>query len=139
MKIKTQLIFSMVFFGIALLIISASVILTHQQTEQLSRQEELAKNIELEAGELSYLSNDYLLYHESQQVDRWEAKFSAFSNDLSNLSVDRPDQQVLVNNIKANRLRLREIFDDVVSKIESSLNFQKVLRTRHSNRSQGAA
>jgi PAS domain S-box-containing protein len=122
MKLKTQLIFSMVFFGIALLIISTSVILTQQQTEQLSRQEELAKNIQLEAGELSYLSNDYLLYHESQQVDRWEAKFSAFSRDLSNLSVDSPDSQVLVNNIKANRLRLREIFDDVVSKIESTPN-----------------
>ena len=118
MKIKTQLIFSMVFFGVALLIISSSVILTNQQVDRLNKQEELAKNIELDAGELSYLSNDYLLYHESQQVDRWEAKFSSFSNDLSNLSVDTPDSQVLVNNIKANRARLKEIFEDVVSKTE---------------------
>jgi len=119
MKIKTQLIFSMVFFGVALLIISSSVILTNQQVDRLNKQEELAKNIELDAGELSYLSNDYLLYHESQQVDRWEAKFSSFSNDLSNLSVDTPDSQVLVNNIKANRARLKEIFEDVVSKTEN--------------------
>jgi PAS domain S-box-containing protein len=119
MKIKTQLIFSMVFFGVALLIISASVILTNQQVDRLNKQEELAKNIELDAGELSYLSNDYLLYHESQQVDRWDAKFSSFSNDLSNLSVDTPDSQVLVNNIKANQARLKEIFDDVVSKTEN--------------------
>ncbi len=119
MKIRTQLIISMVFFAVTLLIISASVILTNQQTELLNKQEELAKNIELDAGELSYLSNDYLLYHESQQVDRWEAKFSSFSNDLSNLSVDGPDSQVLVNNIKANRVRLKEIFEDVVSKTES--------------------
>ena len=118
MKIKTQLIFSMVFFGVALLIISASVILTNQHVDRLNRQEELAKNIQLDAGELSYLSNDYLLYHESQQVDRWEAKFSSLSNDLSNLSVDTPDSQVLVNNIKANQARLKEIFDDVVSKTE---------------------
>ena len=119
MKIKTQLIFSMVFFGVALLIISASVILTNQQVDRLNKQEELAKNIELDAGELSYLSNDYLLYHESQQIDRWEAKFSSFSNELSNLSVDTPDSQVLVNNIKANRARLKEIFEDVVSKTEN--------------------
>ena len=119
MKIKTQLIFSMVFFGVALLIISASVILTNQQVDRLNKQEELAKNIELDAGELSYLSNDYLLYHESQQVDRWEAKFSSLSNDLSNLSVDTPDSQVLVNNIKANQARLKEIFEDVVSKTEN--------------------
>ena len=124
MKIKTQLIFSMVFFGVALLIISASVILTNQQVDRLTKQEELAKNIELDAGELSYLSNDYLLYHESQQVDRWEAKFSSFSNDLSNLSVDTPDSQVLVNNIKANRARLKEIFEDVVSKTENERTSQ---------------
>ena len=120
MKIRTQLIVSMVFFGVALLIISASVMLTHQKVERLNKQEELAKNIEIGASELGYLSNDYLLYHERQQVDRWEAKFSTFSRDLSDLGVDRPDSQVLVDNIKANRLRLREIFDDVVSKIESA-------------------
>ena len=119
MKIKTQLILSMVFFGIALLIISASVVLTNQQVDRLNKQEELAKNIELEAGELNYLSNDFLLYRESQQVDRWIAKFSSFSNDLSNLSVDTPDSQMLVNNIKANQVRLKEIFDEVVSKTES--------------------
>lgn len=119
MKIRTQLMISMVFFGVAVLMISASVMFTHQLVEQLNKQEEIAKNIELEAGELSYLSNDYLLYQESQQVDRWEAKFSTFSNDLSNLSVDRPDQQVLVNNIKANQLRLKEIFEDVTSKTKS--------------------
>ncbi len=119
MKIKTQLIISMVFFGVTLLIISTSMILTNQQTDLLNRQEELARNVELDAVELSYLSNDYLLYHESQQVDRWETKFSSFSNDLSNLSVDMPDSQVLVNNIKANQVRLKEIFEDVVSKTEN--------------------
>ena len=68
MKIRTQLIISMVFFGVALAIISASVITTNQQVERLNKQEELARNIELEVGELNYLSNDYLLYHESQQT-----------------------------------------------------------------------
>jgi PAS domain S-box-containing protein len=120
MKIRTQLIISMVFFGVALLIISSSVMLTHQQVERLNKQEELAKNIVIGANELSYLSNDYLLYHERQQVDRWEAKFSTFSRDLSDLSVDTPDSQVLVDNIKANRLRLREIFDDIVTRTENT-------------------
>ena len=119
MKIRTQLIISMVFFAVALAIISASVISTNQQVERLNKQEELAKNIELKVGELSYLSNDYLLYHESQQIDRWESKYSSFSEDASNLTVDGSDQQVLVNNIKANGQRLKDIFGDVVSSIES--------------------
>ncbi|HWQ18743.1 MAG TPA: PAS domain S-box protein, partial [Methanotrichaceae archaeon] len=120
MKIRTQLIISMAFFGLALAIISASVIVTNQQVERLSKQEELAKKIELEVGELSYLSNDYLLYQESQQIDRWESKYSSISDDILNLTVDRPGQQVHVNNIKASQQRLKDIFDDVVSKSKSA-------------------
>lgn len=120
MKIRTQLIISMVFFAAALAIISASVISANQQVDRLSKQEELSKNIELEVGELGYLSNDYLLYRESQQIDRWESKYSSILDDVSNLTVEQPDQQVLVNNIKANGKRLKEIFDDIVSNAESS-------------------
>ncbi len=125
MKIRTQLIISMVFFGVALAIISASVISTNQQVDRLVEQEELAKNIELEVGELGYLSNDYLLYRERQQIDRWESKYSSIFADVSNLTVEQPDQQVLVNNIKANGQRLKEIFDDVVSNAESSPGVQQ--------------
>lgn len=125
MKIRTQLIISMVFFAAALAIISTSVISANQQADRLSKQEELAKNIELEVGELGYLSNDYLLYRESQQIDRWESKYSSILDDVSNLTVEQPDQQVLVNNIKANGKRLKEIFDDVVLNAESSPEVQQ--------------
>lgn len=124
MKLRTQLIIAMVFFAVALATISASVISTNQQVDRLSRQEELAKNIELEVGELGYLSNDYLLYRESQQIDRWESKYSSISNDIFNLTVDQPDQQVLVNNIKANGQRLKEIFDNIALNAEKSSEAQ---------------
>ncbi|MFZ3169385.1 MAG: ATP-binding protein [Candidatus Methanoperedens sp.] len=120
MKIRTQLIISMVFFSIALLIISASMITTNQQIERLNIQEELAKNIELKANELSYLSNDFLLYHESQQIERWKSQYSYISDDMSNLTVDRPDQQALVNSIKTDQQRLKTVFTDILSQIESS-------------------
>lgn len=125
MKIRTQLIISMVFFAVALAIISASVISTNQQVERLNKQEALAKNIELEVGELSYLSNDYLLYHETQQIDRWESKYSSFLIDASNLTFEQSDQQVLVNNIKANGQRLKDIFGDVVSRIKGEPPLQQ--------------
>jgi PAS domain S-box-containing protein len=125
MRIRTQLIISMVFFAVALAIISASVISTNQKVDRLSRQEELAKNIELQVGEIGYLTNDFLLYRESQQVDRWESKYSSIFDDVSNLSVDQPDQQVLVNNIKTNGQRLKEIFDDVALSAESSQGVQQ--------------
>jgi PAS domain S-box-containing protein len=119
MKIRTQLIMSTVFFAVALAIISASVISTNQHVERLNKQEELAKNIELRVAELGYLSNDYILYHESQQIDRWESKYSLISGDVSNLTASSPKQQVLVDDIKASGQRLKNIFGDIVSEIEN--------------------
>ncbi|SNQ59862.1 PAS domain S-box protein [Candidatus Methanoperedens nitratireducens] len=120
MKIKTQFINSMVIFGIMLIIIAASVIFTNQQVERLNTQEEIAKNIERGASELGYLSNDYLLYHESPQRARWESKFSELSNYLSNLNPNSPEQQTLVNNIRSNQQRLKAVFTDVVSTFENT-------------------
>ena len=119
MKIKTQFINSMVIFGIILLIIGTSVIVTNQQVERLNMQEEIARNIERGASELGYLSNDYLLYHESTQRARWESKFSDLSDDISDLNPNTPEQQALVNNIRSNQLRLRSVFTDVVSTFEN--------------------
>ncbi len=120
MKIKTQFINSMVIFGIILLIIAISVIVTNQQVERLNTQEEIAKNIERDASELGYLSNDYLIYHESPQRARWESKFSRLSDDLSNLNPNSPEQQVLVNDIRENQQRLKAVFTDVVSTFENT-------------------
>jgi hypothetical protein len=79
MKIRKQLIINMAIFGLVLLIIAMSVIFTNQQVEKLNKQEEIAKKIEREVGELSYLSNDYILYHESLQRARWEYSVRIFS------------------------------------------------------------
>ncbi|HEY3273154.1 MAG TPA: hypothetical protein VGJ92_05295, partial [Methanocella sp.] len=118
MKIKTQLAISVVLFVVALLIIAASIMMTNQQVDQLNTQQELVKNIELGAGELGYLSNDYLLYNEAQQLDRWNSKYAGFSDDVSNLSVNAPEQQVLVDTIKASQQRLKDVFDNVASTLE---------------------
>jgi PAS domain S-box-containing protein len=115
MKIRTQLITSIVFFSIALLIIAASVVTTNEKVAQLNAHEELANSIELKANELGYLSNDFLLYQESQQVDRWESKYASINDDLANLTVDASDQQVLVNNIIASQQRLKEVFADILT------------------------
>ena len=79
MRIRTQFIITMLLFGIILVIIAASAIITHQQLEKASQQENLAANIAQGASELSYLSNDYLIYRESQQLKRWQSRFASFS------------------------------------------------------------
>lgn len=125
MKIRTQFIISTVVLGLILLLVSAAVIVTNQRVENTHQQEMLATQIERQAYELGYLADDYLLYRESQQASRWEAKFASFSNDLSNLHVNTPEQQALLANIQTNQRRLKNVFAEVRASIESAQQTQE--------------
>ena len=76
MRIRTQFIITMLLFGIILVVMAASAIITNRQIEKASQQEEIASSIAQGASELSYLANDYLIYRESQQLKRWQSRFA---------------------------------------------------------------
>jgi PAS domain S-box-containing protein len=146
MRIKTQFIITMLLFGLILLVIASSTIITNQKLEKARQQEIFAANIAQGASELSYLSNDYLMYRENQQLSRWQSRFASFSNQVTRLSVDKPDQKVLARNIQANAQRLKQVFDSVVSatrgpsqnwSTELDLAFLKVSWSRMAVQSQG--
>jgi len=117
MRIRTQFIITMLLFVIILAFIATSAIITNHQVGKASEQERIANDIAQGAGELSYLCNDYLIYRESQQLKRWQSRFASFSNQVARLSVDKPEQQVLVRNIQANEQRLKHVFDSVASAV----------------------
>ena len=91
MKIRTQLIAGTVIFALLLIIISGLIFSTNQQLDKLMAQEDLANRITLEVSELGYLSNDYILYREPLQADRWNAKFTSVSTDIAHLDLSAPD------------------------------------------------
>ncbi len=76
MKIRTWFIITLFLFGLLLILIAGSLVVTNQQVDRLNEQKDLAQNIERAARELSYLSYDYLLNRESQQRTRWELERS---------------------------------------------------------------
>jgi signal transduction histidine kinase/HAMP domain-containing protein len=115
MRVRTQFVVFMSLFGIVLLIIALSVVLTNRQLERLHIQEEIAINIERGAGELSYFSNDYLLYREDQQLARWEAKWISIYEEISKLDPGTPEEQALVDSIKNNHHHLKGVVDNVKS------------------------
>jgi signal transduction histidine kinase len=117
MRIRTQFIITMLLFSIILVVIAASAIITSRQVGKASEREKVAGSIAQGASELSYLSNDYLIYLESQQLKRWQSRFASFSNQVASLDVEKPEQQVLVRNIKANEQRLKQVFDSVASAV----------------------
>ncbi len=120
MRIRTQLIVTMLLFGIVLAAISVSAIITNQRVEKANEQDKIAGSIVQGASELSYLSNDYVIYRESQQLERWQTRFASFSSDVARLQTDEPEQQALVRNIEANTRRLKDVFDSVVAAVGSS-------------------
>jgi len=117
MRIRTQFIITMLLFGIILVFMAASAIITKQQMDTAREQEWIAANIAQGASELSYLANDYLIYRESQQLNRWHSKFASFSKQVASLDMANPEQQVLVRNIQVNQQRLKEVFDSTSSAV----------------------
>jgi PAS domain S-box-containing protein len=119
MKLRTQFIITMLLFAIILVVIGASAIITNQLSEKAGQQGKIADNIVQGASELSFQSSEYLIYRESQQLKRWQSGFASFSKEVAGLRADRPEHKALVANIKANQNRLKDIFDSVVSALES--------------------
>ena len=119
MKLRTQFIISTLVFGAILLIIAASLMITNQRVEQTNKQERIARNLQQQANELSYLSSAYLLYRESQQLSRWESRYDSFSNELTRLELGTAEQRVLVDSIKRNQERLKAVFTEVRASLES--------------------
>jgi len=125
MRIRTQFIITMLLFGIILVVMAMSAIITNLHLEETGQQEEIARSIAQGANELGYLANDYLIYRESQQLKRWQSKFASFSAQVASLRSDRPDQKVLVANIRANQNRLKEVFDSAASAPEGPSRNQR--------------
>jgi len=114
----------MILFSAMLLIIAAAMLVTNRRVEHLNAQAAIVHGIERDAGELSYLSNDYLLFRESQQRTRWEKKFSAFPAGLSSLNPGLTELQAIVDNLKNSRQRLQAVFADVATIFASRTKFQ---------------
>jgi PAS domain S-box-containing protein len=127
MRIRTQFLITMFLFGMILVVMAASAIITNQQVRSAGEQEEVASSIAQGANELSYLANDYLVYRENQQLSRWQSRFVSFSSQVARLDVDKPEQQALVRNIQANTMRLSEVFDSVVSAVRNTPETRNIM------------
>ncbi|TAK31872.1 MAG: HAMP domain-containing protein [Chloroflexota bacterium] len=120
MRIRTQFIVSTATFGVILLVVAASLIVTNQRVEETNKQEQLARSLVQAANEIGYLSSAYLLHRESIQLGRWESKRASFSDLLRSLEPDTPQQRAVVSSIKTNQERLTAVFTDVRAVLEST-------------------
>lgn len=120
MRIKFVFIVSVLLAAILLIGVSASAIITNVYIDGASRQSELAHKIASTANEMSYLSNDFLMYHENQQLTRWQFTYDEFVRQVASLQAYKPEQQTPIRNVQASSQRIKEVFDSIVSAVTSS-------------------
>ena len=78
-------------------------------------QEDIANSIALDVSELGYLSNDYILYRENPQAERWNAKYASIAKNVADLDVDQPEQQAIASSLASNLQNTKSVFDDITS------------------------
>jgi len=119
MRLKTQFVLITVIFGALLVAVSVLAVIEGQRVNQANQEEQLAGDIARGADELGYLSNDYVVYRGSQQLDRWQTRFASFSEQISNLRTNGPQEGLLANNIRADSERMNEVFNGIISAVAS--------------------
>jgi PAS domain S-box-containing protein len=120
MKIRTQLVITTGFFGVLLVAIIVSVLISNREIERVNDQEKIAENVAQGANDLGYLANEYLIYKQNEQLARWQSRFAWFKNQVASLRLDSPGQHVLLSHIRANSERIQEVLDNVVSSFKGS-------------------
>ncbi len=126
MKLKSQLMISIIIFAIILIIVSGSIIVTDQELTQISNNEKIANTLNTGASSLAYISNDYFLYQQNDQLTLWQTQFSSLTEDLSKLNSSVPEQQTLINNVNDDLQRLGTVFNSSVSLVEGIPNDGRV-------------
>ncbi len=118
-KIRTQFIISVFVFGTILIVLTIILALVGGQIAKYNYLEDEINNIQRTARELSYTANNYLLFGESQQSTRFGTIYESLTTELSELRQLSPEERSLVDNINSYLVRLKSIFDEVHTTIES--------------------
>jgi PAS domain S-box-containing protein len=115
-RLRTIIRAATITIGLVLLAGSALFIFTVAQVGALSAQAGVAERIERSAGNLSYLSDEFVEYGEKRQRLLWETEFAALEKTVTLLTPDTPEEKTRVEHIIENMRRARAVFDDVAAR-----------------------
>ena len=119
MKIKNQLIVTLVTFAIILLTISASIAYTNVRTTELSNEQDIAGNIQSAVGQLDYVVNDYYLHQTNAQLANWRTNINIIYGNITELTKNSQQEQI-VSTIKSDTQRVDAAFNSTVAYLQSA-------------------
>ena len=120
MTLRAQFLVGVAILVVVLFVMGAFSLYTARDVQEHRDQQAMASMLERQANDLSYISNNYLLYHEPSQVAQWESTFSSFQGNLARLQLDETDEVALVTSIKANAGRAQGVFEQIVSAVQAA-------------------
>jgi hypothetical protein len=82
---------------------------------ELRAQQDLAASLQKRANDLSYLSNNFLLYREQPQADRWNTVYASMTSDIGRLEASGGYESVVIQSIRSHHEDLGRVFADVVA------------------------
>jgi PAS domain S-box-containing protein len=92
MNIKNQIRLSVLISMILVVVISASIVVSYQNMQELRVQETLAADVVRGGYELTYLSNDYLINAEPRARVQWEERYSSLQPIISQMKPGTPEE-----------------------------------------------
>ena len=119
MKIKTQVLISIIFFSVTTVIIAATVAITDNEITHINAQREISSKIERGVSNLNTVSINYFLFQEDLQIDRYQTQIASLYGELSGMILDS-SQQVLANRIMRDLQILNESFVDVTKYLQNT-------------------
>jgi C4-dicarboxylate-specific signal transduction histidine kinase len=118
MKIADQARASMTIFLAVLAVILGCIGVTLIKSDKLQEQGAVAARIEQHASQLTFISNEYLVYQDGRYLQRWNTKYAAIFSDLALLQDETPNKKALVNHMKENLRRVKGVFADTVAGLQ---------------------
>ena len=119
MKIKTQVIISLIIFAILSIVIISTLFSANAQLQEIQKKQQIIDNIEKSSFDLSLLENDYLVHGGTIPVKYWNAKNVELAGKIQELALTDPSQKAKLKEISESRRELNASFFNLVDVINS--------------------
>lgn len=115
MKIRTRLTIIMLVFGVAVVIISASVVGTQYRMSMIEERAVLAEDLHARAHLLGDLSTQYLLTRDDRQLAQWRSEHVAFGKELASLSAEGAREEEIRSVLEESWQGIGQVFEEVAA------------------------
>ena len=115
MKIKTQVIISLIVFVILAVVILFSYFSSNNQLHEIQKNQQIIDNIQKSSFELYYLENDYLIRGGTLRIERWNAKYAEMTGQIQELTLTDPSEQDVLKDLVKSHKELNTSFVNLVA------------------------